>query len=132
MPQPTSITARGTAADPPLIIYSTGNEPNVFGYRGSSRYSGDLDGKTSYHGTTVENPKTKTFKSEQIERFTGTLRNVGAGTLTFDMLTDTAADGSLKITGTVLRSTGDLASVRGTIHFVGTTDTSTYEFDYQR
>jgi hypothetical protein len=128
-PPPVRAIARGTAADGALKVYSTG-ELNVTGFRGSSTYSGDLRGETRYQGTSVYDPNTKTFKSEQIEVFTGTLRNVGRGTLTFDMLTDTAADASLEITGTVIRGTADLASTRGTIHFVGTLAASTYQFSY--
>ena len=94
-----------------------------------SRYNGDLNGRSFTTFTQAINCTTGRTHGYGVERFTGSLKGVGSGTLTwtdrFDASIDCFFFGTSNFTGTgeITSATGDLEGLEGTLTF---TD-STYE-----
>jgi hypothetical protein len=92
-----------------------------------SRYSGDLDGRSFTNFTSAINCTTGRTHAYGVEKFTGSLKGVGSGTLTwidrFDASIDCFSFGVWNETGTgeITSATGDLKGLEGTLTFTDST-----------
>jgi len=107
----------------PIAITSTVKHPAyvTVTFTGASRWSGDLTGPTSYSARARVDQR-GALTGVIHERFTGRLADVGTGTLTFTEHFRQDPTGALTIDAQVTAATGQLAGVRGTLHFTGHTD----------
>lgn len=85
-----------------------------------STWSGDLVGTTVATATFLIHPDGSVVAAPAHESFTGTVGGLGSGTLEFIEEAHGQPDGSTVIGATVVRGTGDLASLEGRLIFVGT------------
>ncbi len=96
-----------------------------------SLYSGDLQGRSVTTFTQAINCTTGRTSVYGVERFTGSVKGVGSGTLVwtdrFDWSTDCFSFFAFNVegTGTITSATGDLQGLEGTLTFTE----STYEGD---
>ena len=88
----------------------------------SSTWAGDFAGTTIAHATFVIHPDGSVVGAPLHEAFTGTIAGLGTGTLDFGEEAHAQPDGSTEIDATIIRGSGDLASVHGRLIFVGACD----------
>ncbi|WP_426571178.1 DUF3224 domain-containing protein [Aquihabitans sp. McL0605] len=99
--------------DPTKLLAQTSNSTN---------FGGTFTGSTQYFGTVTYDPVTKESEGNLVEVFTGTVADLGAGTVTFkEHFTQDATQLTL-LDAAIVSATGPLRGLTGLLHFEGRSD----------
>lgn len=100
--------------------------PNArIGGSGASEWSGDLIGATTFTFRVLQLARSGVIRGQLDETFTGSVEGVGTGTLSFvEQVVQSTTTGELTISAEITHGTGALSTLRGALHFTGSTDPS--------
>jgi hypothetical protein len=108
----------------PLTITSSSQHHGIttITFTGSSLWTGDLLGRTSFTGHGRIN-RHGVLSGALVEQFTGRVREVGQGTLSFsERFRIDLISGALLINARITGGTSQLSHLHGTLRFTGTSD----------